>query len=572
MASLFSSALKKKQEAANKWKENNDLAFNENNYPNYSTSSSSSSSSSGNSATRKSIIPKLFSDENENDQKSPTVTSPTKRQQPYRSPNSKPAVVSSSSSNSFDPVSSSSSSSATNGVSDTNSDAAFEDLLGDLRDSSSPFVSSTNHNPHPSFSTTPLLLTDSASSHPPLSSIHDFASFKTFLSSFFTSFTALEMLALVLFTTFLLYFHFSFYSFVDLFDIDYSAIVSSFLAMTYAMIKELLVSFSLLFTDPSSSLFAAWFQQLRKWYFTSFSIFDTMMIIGLTSYFTIVYDCNKEKTDEKVLEILTHIRDHVNMHYEQLQSLYERALTYSQTIRGSIMEGYYSYERKTPRIVRIGVLLLLFSFFLRYMLFSFLSFVSYMLITCILPLKAYFISIFLLAFGMVSSYYYLQRQQAKKKSIVKVAEAVKALLKEKDDQQYPIEYCYTELNERLTNALDGEVILGETKPVKTDESSDERKKKAGGWLWTFLKHVFQSSSNSDKKEETKANQSCSTSSSFFSSSSSSSVMFLRKDDLNGFSLSSLWNETIKEVNKDKRIKSFLMFWQGRQLKCWKLMN
>ena len=343
--------------------------------------------------------------------------------------------------------------------------------------------------------------------------------------------SAIEKASVVGFALVLCYFHFSFNSWAD--------VVAS--AQT---IPVSLISSGVALASSIS------FEGLVQW-FSRFTAFDYFVIVFVSAQFTMLFDSDTEATDAYLSKQSKEIKAWTNQTVQSMKEIFHDVLQLIETIRETIVQSYDAYQRRTPKIVQLFLLLTVLSVFLRYGLSSLLALIDFYLVRgLLLPFRWYFLAAGLVGVGYGGLQVYLCSQRARKEVVAGLVVLVKELLSQKKDCQAPVDYLFFEVDDFF--------LKTELHDIASSPSSSSSSR----GLWRRLvSSVFGSGSNSDREGEWAGEQ-----------VAAGSGRLLRRSDLRGFSLASLWGEVVREVGRDRRIRTIHMFVDGAQRKCWKIAS
>lgn len=311
----------------------------------------------------------------------------------------------------------------------------------------------------------------------------------------------------------LLYLHLSFHSLQEVLSYDYLALLS-------LTSQRVATSLPLLSPDLSP------LRQRIEEVFHRLTYVDVIVIPVLLTQLVVLFDWSPERTDFIFFSCTRLIANQVTSWRTSLSSFVKET-------RSDVTRLYEQYQQKTPRVFRILLALSLTSFIVRYVLVQAISALTWFFQTIVYPWRYYGLAGLAIVGAVSLAHLYLARQQSRKEVVVKLSQHVKELLEKKEEQQAVVDYLYSEINDHV---------------IKSDLATPSKPHK---W-WK----IFSSSEVKEVREEKEG------------------VV----DDvseglsLGGHTLPSLWNEVQKEVGKDKRVRTFLMFVDGAQQKCWKIMS
>jgi hypothetical protein len=388
-------------------------------------------------------------------------------------------------------------------------------------------------------------------------------------------------LSMIGFLLILVYLHFAFQSvddFLSLFQPEkLISFISLFVPPTIANENGDSENGLLVFSHVILTSFQQWCSQ--------FDWVDWMVILSGAALVTILFDSSTAVTDEFVSTQWQSSKEWSVQQYNKAKDSIYEATHFFHSIYMQIQEKYHWYQRKTPKFMQLMICLSLLSVLVRYVLLALWDWSSvYLVEKFFKPFRWFFLFSGVLLSGFIALQYYLMRRKQRQEIIHQLTILTKYFLSVKKQFSSPVDFLFFEMEDYFMKR-----DLQQRMKENQRKTNHQNKKSLKNKNWVkWLIHFFRNSNDDDNENEeedeavdgNEQGRSLSIEEEIgfpsplqdFLPSSTTVIPQMNSQDLRGYSLKTLWPEVVKEVNKDKRIRTILMFIDGAQRKCWKIVS
>jgi hypothetical protein len=386
-------------------------------------------------------------------------------------------------------------------------------------------------------------------------------------------------LSMIGFLLILVYLHFAFQSvgdFLSLFQPEkFRSFFSRFVPPTIATENGDSENVLFVFSQVVLTSFQQWCSQ--------FDWLDWMVILSGAALVTILFDSSTAVTDQFVSSQWQASKEWSVQQYNKIKDSVYETTHFLHSVYVQIQDTYQWYQRKTPKFVQLMICLSLLSFLVRYVLLTLWDWSSvYLVEKFFKPFRWFFLFSGVLLSGFVALQYYLMRRKQRQEIIHQLTILTKYFLSVKKQFSSPVDYLFFEVEDYfMKRDLQQRMKENQKKTNHLNNKSHKNKN------WASWMHFFRNSTDENTAEENiealegnERGRSLSIEEEIgfpsplqdFLPSSTTVIPQMNSQDLRSYSLKSLWPDVVKEVNKDKRIRTILMFIDGAQRKCWKIVS